>query len=479
MSHRIAAERKGNIVGRQKRSKHLRIDESFWVWLESPTTPMHVAALATFETDGEPAAEVVRRILADFRKRTDVDPRFRTVIRMRRFPRRARRALVDDIDLDFHLRHHTLSAAGGESELAQLVSQLRSSRFDTRRPMWQVHVIEGLSGNRFAVYLAAHHALINGVDAVRLLSRSLATDGGAPVATPVWTIGRPRPTDIEARRATKSRPNPARALFAAAKAVGTLFLAWRTNAPLTGPFTAPRSRLNVDIGPRRRVCTASIDLNRIKDLSKASGASPNDIVLAACSTALRRYLLDIGGLPDKPLIAGCPVSIAAPEGSNADSSIGIMFADLATDQPDPAARLTTISRSTTAAKNHQAALPHAAPLPYSILAMAPHTIRQLTPGAVERLAPAFNLIVSNVPGPSQPRYLAGARMAGLYPLSLLFKGEALNITAVSYAGRMHLGFTACPTALPEVQLLARYIDDAVDELEDRYATAIPDLPKPA
>ncbi|WP_433725468.1 wax ester/triacylglycerol synthase family O-acyltransferase [Nocardia sp. CA-129566] len=465
-------------MGRRETRKHLPIDDSFWVWLDSPETPMHVAALAIFEPNDDPA--VAQRVVAGFRKRTDVDPRFRSVIRMRRFPRRARREPADDIDVDRHLRHHALSGSDGETELAQLISGLQSNRIDMRRPPWEVHVIEGLPGNRFAVYLKAHHALINGVDAVRLLGRSLTTDADATALTPVWTIGRPRPQPTTSDgRARAARPIRAKVLFAALRAVGTLFCARPTNSALTSPFAAPRSPLNVGVGPRREVCTASIDLGTIEDLSKASGTSRNDIVLTACSTALRRYLLDIDGLPDKPLIAGCPVSIAAPDGSSADSSIGIMFADLATDRADPGARLLRISRSTTAAKQHQAALPHPALVPYAVLAMAPHTIRQVVSGAVDRSAPMFNLIISNVPGPSEPRYLAGARMVGLYPLSLLFKGDALNITAVSYAGRLNLGFTACPTALPRVQLLTRYVEEAFEELEIRHAAAVADLPSSA
>lgn len=339
---------------------------------------MHVAALAIFEPDDESASAVAERVVAGFRKRTDVDPRFRSVIRMRRFPRRARREPAD-IDIDRHLRHHALSGLDSETELAQLISHLQSNRLDMRRPPWEVHVIEGLPGNRFAVYLKAHHALINGVEAVRLLGRSLATDADATALTPVWTIGRPRPQPTASDG--RARASRARVVFAALRAVGTLYRARPTNSALTSPFAAPRSPLNVGVGPRREVCTASIDLATIKDLSKASGTSLNDILLTACSTALRRFLLDIDGLPDKPLIAGCPVSIAPPEGSSADSSIGIMFADLATDRADPGARLLTISRSTTAAKEHQAALPHAALVPYAVLAMAPHTIRQVVSGA--------------------------------------------------------------------------------------------------
>ncbi|WP_157390258.1 WS/DGAT/MGAT family O-acyltransferase [Nocardia terrae] len=457
---------KGEIVSRSQERNHLEVDDSFWMWLESPETPMHVAALAIFEPDGEPATVVAKRIVMAFRDRTDIASRFRSLLEKRRFPRRARRLGADDVEIDFHLRHKALPAPGGELELAQLISRLHSIQLDLRRPMWEVHVIEGLENNRFAVYIKVHHALINGVDAVRLLGRALATDRESGIPDPVWVMGRPSriASVADGARVPVPRSSRVRLLAASVKAANALRKARRTDSPLVGPFVAPRSPLNTVVGPQRRVCTASIDLSRIKRLAKVSRTSVNDVVLASCSAALRRYLLDSEGLPDRPMIAGCPVSIA-PQGASPDSSVGMMLANLATDVADPVDRLQAISRSVRAAKEHQATVPHGALVAYSILAMLPHTLRQLVPGAVERIPPMHNLIISNVPGPQQPLYLAGARMVGLYPLSLLFQGEALNITLVSQAGRMDFGFTACRSALPNVQRLARYLEDAVDELE--------------
>ncbi len=469
---------KGDTVGSPPSRHHLAVDDSFWTWLDSPETPMHVAALAIFESDAEPADLVARRIATAFRNRTDMEGRFRTLIRARRFPRRARLHAAGTVEIDYHLLEHTLPAPGGEDELAQLISHLHSMALDERRPMWEVHVIAGLQHNRFAVYLKVHHALINGVDAVRLLARSLATDAGSRIPDPVWALRRtahPGPDSAD----NTARPSRFRVLITSLRAAARLWRAGRTDSPLVGPFQAPRSPLNSgDVAPDRRVCTASIELDRVKLLSKLSRSTVNDVVLAVCSAALRRYLLDIGGLPASPLVIGCPTSIKASPGSSR-SSVGIMFVDSATDQSDPGIRLSVISRSTTAAKAHLATLPHEALVSHSILAMAPHTLRQLIPRAVGRCAPMFNMIISNVPGPDRPRYLAGARMVALYPLSLLFRGEGLNITAVSYDGRMHLGFTAGGPTLSQVHLFTRYLETAMDELENHYATVIPDLGRPA
>lgn len=401
-----------------------------------------------------------------------MDPRFGFLLEKRRFPRRARLRPAATVEIDNHLHHHALPAPGGDRELTQLISRLHSRQLDLCRPMWEVHVIEGLHDNRFAVYLKVHHALINGVDAVRLLGRSLATDAEAGLTAPVWATDMARRSPpIDNTLVRSARPSRTRLLVATVRAAYTLGRSRRVDSALTGPFCAPRSSLDVDsFSPHRHIRTTSIALERIKRLSKHSENTLNDVVLAMCSAALRRYLLEHDGLPDKPLIAGCPISIATPGRSTANSAIGIMFADLATDRADPHARLSEIARSTKAAKSHLSTLPHEALVGYSVLAMAPHTLRQLVPGAIARSSPTFNLIVSNVPGPELPRYLAGARMVELHPLSLLFKGEALNITAVSCDGQMNFGFTACRDTIPDLHLLTRYLEDAVDELENCYST---------
>jgi diacylglycerol O-acyltransferase len=143
----------------------------------------------------------------------------------------------------------------------------------------------------------------------------------------------------------------------------------------------------------------------------------------------------------------------------------MMLVELATDEADPLERLRRIAASSAAAKEHFQAMPAASRADYSALMMLPHVLRQVTPVARRATPPVFNLVISNVPGPQQPLYLGGSRLDAFYPFSLLFNGEALNITVLSYDGRLHFGFTACRTALPHVQKLALYLADAVGELE--------------
>ena len=239
--------------------------------------------------------------------------------------------------------------------------------------------------------------------------------------------------------------------------------------PLVGLFQAPRSPLNVPITPQRRVSTATVDLARVNALAKATGTTLNDIVLALCSAALRRYLLDLGALPERPLVAMCPVSVRTPDAHSEGNAVSMILASLATDEPDPQRRLTAIAASTQACKAHLRSLPKAALDAYSSLAMTPHLARQLVPGAASGARPVFNVVISNVPGPRQPLHAGGARAEQIFPMSLLFKNEALNITVLSYADQLNFGFTACRSALPHVQDVAVYTVEALEELERSVA----------
>ncbi|MGX1812170.1 wax ester/triacylglycerol synthase family O-acyltransferase [Nocardia sp. NPDC055321] len=439
----------------------MEIDESFWMWLESPETPMHVAALAIFAPETEPAATVAKRIVTEFRRHTPTDERFRSRLVGGLFPRPGQHRVVDDIDIDFHLRHKALPTPGGELELAQLISRLHSIALDPYRPRWEMHVIEGLHGNRFAIYIKVHHALINGVEAIKLLERGLSNDRRDPIPPPPWAKGNvPKSADAHQERPTQRAHVTISGITNTLSALSALPT---ESSGLIAPWAAPHSMINVDISPQRRVCTASIEFARVAAIAQGTGTSVNDVVLSACGAALRRYLSEAGDLPDKALIAGVPVSIAHDRG--AGSSVGIMLATLGTDIDDPIERLHRIARSVGAGKARQAALPAQVRLLDAVLAMTPHTLRQLIPGALNVLAPMFNVIISNVPGPREQLYLDGAPLVELYPLSLLFRGEALNITAVSLAGRLNFGLTACNDALPHVQRLAHYLEHGFDELD--------------
>ncbi|MGH3991944.1 MAG: WS/DGAT domain-containing protein, partial [Pseudonocardiaceae bacterium] len=234
---------------------------------------------------------------------------------------------------------------------------------------------------------------------------------------------------------------------------------------IAAPYRAPKTIFNGRVHGPRRFATQHYELERIRRVAAAAGATVNDVFLAVCSGALRRYLLELGELPEQSLTALLPVSVRPSEDGAIGNAISFVYSSLATDEPDPLQRLHTIHASTMAGKARLPELSGGAMDLYTALLMAPYlgvTIAGL--GGLGR--PSANLVLSNVPGPAEPLYLDGARLAEMYPVSLVFDGQALNITVVSYAGRFNIGYTGCRDSMPHMQRLAVYSGETLAELED-------------
>lgn len=237
------------------------------------------------------------------------------------------------------------------------------------------------------------------------------------------------------------------------------------------PFTSPRSILNGRVREKRRFATPQFSMQRMRILSAAAQCTLNDVVLAICAGALRRFLAESGHLPEQSLSAGIPVSVRPKDDEGSGNAITFIIATLGTDIEDAKERLQAIGESVRHAKEHVQSLPRQAMLQYTMLLMAPTIITLLT-GIGGRTRPMFNITISNVPGPDKPLYFRGAELVATYPASIVTHGQALNITCQSYAGAMNFGFTGCHSSLPSMQRLAVYAADALKELE----TAI--LPRP-
>jgi WS/DGAT/MGAT family acyltransferase len=243
------------------------------------------------------------------------------------------------------------------------------------------------------------------------------------------------------------------------------------------PFDAPASVLNRPVTAARRVATQQVPLARVQEVARLAGVSVNDVFLALCAGALRRHMLEENLLPDAPLIAGVPMSLRY-DGEVCGNAVGMLWAALATDVADPVERLTAIHESAKAAKEHLRAMPPPARRVFTALTALPVTAVLLTGlGATRR--PPMNLVISNVPGPDRVKYLHGARMEALYPVSLPAQGQALNITSISYAGQFNIGFTGARDNLPHLQRLAGYAADALAELETALDPAVRITARPA
>jgi WS/DGAT/MGAT family acyltransferase len=460
--------------------------DASWLYTESRETPMHVGALMPFKLPPGAPPDFLRQMMADFRQH----PRFEAP-----WNRRLKSSILkspvhhwiedDEIDLEAHLRHTALPWPGGERELGELIARLHSQPLDLSRPPWECTLIEGLKsdeGDRFAMYIKMHHSLIDGVSGVKLLQRTMATEPDKSLnLPPFWTVGlapsrkgaKPVPErDAQAPTFANALNGVIDALRGQIGTVPQLLLAFGKMLRITKdidedlrvPFGAAGTALNGRVRSKRRFATQQFALDRMKILAAAADCTLNDIVLAACGGALRRFLDDSGDLPAGPITAGIPVSVRPKDDESTGNAITFIIATLGTDIEDPLERLAAIRSSVQAAKSHVQSLPRAAMTQYTIALMAP-TILTLLTGLGGRTRPVFNITISNVPGPDKTLYYRGAELLGTFPVSVVTHGQALNITCHSYAGKMAFGFTGCHSTLPHLQRVAVYTGEAFEELE--------------
>ena len=458
--------------------------DSLFLLGESREHPMHVGGLAVFTPpEGADAADV-RAMFEAAAASDQVAPLFR---------KRARRSVstlgqwgwetADRLDVGHHVRRDALPRPGGMPELMTLVSRLHASLLDRSRPLWEMHLIEGLADGRYAVYTKIHHALADGASAMSLLRRSMSEDPQRRDMPAPWqpipTPAGPARTPLASSTTTLSGL-PGQALQGARELVGevaglvpalagTLDRARKaTGGPVS--LTAPHSILNVPIGGARHFAARSWPLERVRLIAKAADATINDVILAMSAGALRTYLHLRGALPTDPLIAMVPVSLrptaSQPESESAGGNrVGVLMCNLATHLPEPAARLDTVRTCMREGKAALRAMSQAQVLAMSALGAAPLGLEMLT-GRRGPVRPPFNVVISNVAGPNTPLHWNGARLDGLYPLSIPVTGQALNITCTSSDDQLAFGLTGCRSAVPALQPMLDYLHTELGALED-------------
>lgn len=448
--------------------------DSVFLLGESREHPMHVGGLCLLQPPDGADARDVRAMLDAAIARQSVTPVLR---------KRARRTVSSlgqwswetdaRLDIGHHIRHDALARPGGMRELSALVSRLHGTLLDRNRPLWEMHLVEGLADGRYAVYTKIHHSVADGVSAMRLLRRALSIDSDKRDMPAPWephgTGGRPTRRDpldlsLAAVRAAGDVVGEATGLVPAV--TGTLLRALRGRG---GPvsFAAPHSALNVPITGARQFAARSWSLDRLRLIAKYADSTINDVVLAMCSGALRRYLDAHRALPDRSLVAMVPVSLRADQaepivGPNdkGGNRIGTLMCNLGTDLTDPAARLARIHTSMAQGKAALRGMSATQIVAMSALGSAPLALDMLL-GRHGPIRPPYNIVISNVPGPNAPLYWNGARLDALYPLSIPLDGQALNITCTSTDNAIAFGLTGCRRVTPD---LDRMLDDLDDEL---------------
>lgn len=442
------------------RTRMSLLDATF-LRIEKRESPMHVASLQVFRIPEDAEDGFIRDLVKTLREEGPLTGPFGFTLAGGPFSRVAPSLVASNPDLEYHVRHSALPAPGGERELGELVSHLHAVPLDRSRPLWTCHVIEGLEGNRFAIYFKVHHALTDGVGGIRLMTQSLSSEPDGAWSAP-WRHLAERSTCTvpgSATPRTESRLAAGRSLVR-----GFAGLVRRRGAqPVVLPFEAPPSALNEAITGARRVATQQVELSRLRAVGNQANASVNDVFLAICSAALRRHLSDSGLLPRQSLVAGVPVSLRQP-GDTGANAVGTLWSTLATDVGDPLLRLDAIHESMAASKTHLNSMSPSARKVFTMVTMTP-VIAVLMSGLGAKVRPPMNVTISNVPGPRTPIYLNGARLEAFYPVSIPVPGQALNITCVTYDGKFNIGFTGCRDSLPHLQRLAVYAGEALDELE--------------
>jgi WS/DGAT/MGAT family acyltransferase len=453
--------------------------DAVWLWIESETSPTSVVVLQIFRPRDGSGPEFLDDLYAQITDPAEVKPGFR---------RRAYKSLAtggqfawaddDPLDMTAHVRRVTLPGPGRIRELLEFVGELHGRLMTRERPQWEARLVDGLEDGRFALCTKLHHSMFDGVNMGRHMVSGLSGNPNATDCVAPWQVPASTATAGKLDEPAREEGALARAkqvVSTAGDVLGSLKTLAKT-VPTTMrerevPFAAPDSILNSRVGSTRRFAGDAWPLARLKAVAKATGTSINDVGLAMCGAALRSYLLERDCLPGSSLVAGVPVSLSGTDAGAASrdgNAIGAVLCNLGTDLDDPIERLRRVNKSMVNNKSMMAGLD-----PLTTAAVASGNMAGFLLGAIPALPklprPAFNLVVSNVPGLRKPLYWNGAELTDYYPSSVVMNGQALNITLLSYKDDIAIGLTADPEVLPHMQRLLVHLDNALSDLEKASA----------
>jgi len=451
------------------------LDVSF-LYMETPTTPMHVGGVCTFEPPEEGLD--YDRLVELISQRISLVPRYRQKVKW--VPGRiANPVWVDDRDFDvtYHVRRSALPKPGTREQLKELVGRLQSRQLDRNRPLWEIYLVEGLEDGRVALITKTHHAMVDGVSAIDIgtvildlepTPRDLPDDG--------WKPGKePSALDLLSGAVTDLVSRPTAVIDTARSAVGDAkATAGKAAAVAQGVLAqaklmarqAPDTPLNVPIGEQRRFGMADTDLDDYKRVRKTHGGTVNDVVLATVTGALRTWLLTRGEsvTPTTVVRAMVPVSVRADaDKGELGNRVSSYFVDLPVGEGSATMRLHQVSFAMRGHKESGSAV--AADALVQLSGFAPPTIHALgarTASVMTRRL--FNLVVTNVPGPQFPLYAAGARMLSMYPVVPLAKNQAVSVGLTSYNGGVYYGLNGDRDAMADIDVLASCIEESLAEL---------------
>lgn len=455
------------------------LDAGF-LYMETPTLLMHTLKIAVLTPPDDEEGYTFDRFVRTLGERLHTLPPFRR--RVVEVPGRiAHPVWIEDPDFDLsrHIRRTTVAAPGGPREMDDAIATIASTPLDRSRPLWELWVLEGLADGRFATVTKIHHAAADGVAASALLANVMTTqqaDTGAPPGAQDW---RAEPVPSRWRLLRDAIVHQLRNLWRLPALIGRTWssvrrvLRRRREAPLSPPLPikdTPDTAFNASLTTRRAFATTSLALDDVKTVKSRVGVTVNDVLLGLIAEALRCYLSARHALPVRSLVAGIPVSTDRPDdvarlGGNRVSNL---FTSLRTDIADSVVRLGAIHDVTAEAKVVQNMLG---------ATMMQEWVEYTPPGpftwfmnrysahhVADRHHPPINLVVSNVPGPSDPLFVAGADLREIYSVGPILEGIGLNITVWSYAQRMYVSAMSCADTMPDLHDVTDAIPHALDDL---------------
>jgi WS/DGAT/MGAT family acyltransferase len=443
--------------------------------LDRPETPANVGALLLFDPPpGRAAASVATQVVRAYRAAQpglpfDSIPDLAVLALPRWRP-------APHVDLRQHVLRATLSAPGDLAGLCRLVALLHEAPLDRSRPLFSLHVIDGLASGQLAIYLKSHHAYWDGRYALERIFGQLRSEPG-PIQPPFFAAapnaGQPPDAQADGQvdahfvaaglRAMVTQASAARELFGK---LATRARAQRASAQLAAnrPFSGPHTRFNDPVAAGRSIACFSLPLDALRRVARACDATLNDVALAIVDSGVERLLASLGERPRDPLVAMCPVSLRTPGDREATTKAATMFVPLARPRTAALERLRQIAANTRAAKREFGELSHEAALDYALLVFGLWLAsNSLGLGAITR--PAINFAVSNIGGVEGTRYLGRCRLASAYPVSMIADPTGLNVTVLSVEGRMDFGIVANAAVLADAFELARECQAAFMQLE--------------
>jgi diacylglycerol O-acyltransferase len=457
------------------------MDASF-LYTETPTGHMHVTGVIVVDpstADGNFDFDRIRDVLE---QRLHVMPMFRW--RLVEVPLSIDHPVwIEDPEFEMgnHMHRVQLPGSGSRDDLAALVGDLASRPLDRSRPLWEMWVAEGATDGTVALITKMHHAAIDGVTGADLMSQLFDLSPDAPPPDPpdeAWVPDEvPTDTRLVADSVASRMTDPFRLLRAARRTVGSAVsvaqsISGAGDEP-TGalPFTAPKTQFTGSLTANRAVAFGQADLEDLKTIKNAYDAKINDVVLATCSIALREWLISHDDLPDRPLVVNCPVSVHGDSEGGGTNQVSSMSVRLPVTVADPGEQLELIREDTKAAKEMQNAM--GADMLQDITQFAPPVLFNQAmrlyarSGLANVHRPVQNGVISNVPGPPIPLYVAGAQVVAVYPFGPLIEGAGLNITVISNRGNMDFGIIGCPDMISDLDTIADGWEQAVQVLLKR------------